>query len=139
MFDSTDFRCEVFKDYNIPFDEKGSSCGVVRKVQWIKGDGERDESKAKIEIRRLYVTDKGERMAKGFSFVTPEGPGELAVNLLKVGFGETKDALNVLRKRADFRTAIETIDDNTDGTDGEMFDMRDLLLSIEEQEEADYA
>ena len=32
MFDSN-LTYHIFKDYDIPFDEKGSTCGSVRKIQ----------------------------------------------------------------------------------------------------------
>lgn len=136
MFDSN-LTYHIFKDYDIPFDEKGSTCGTVRKIQWVKEGAEPDELKAKVEIRKMYITSNGERMGKGYTFSTPEGPGELVTGLISAGFGETKSILKELRKRDDFRKAVETInedpDDNTEN--GEMFDMRDLLLGIDDEEE----
>ena len=136
MFDSN-LTYHIFKDYDIPFDEKGSTCGSVRKIQWVKEGAEPDELKAKVEIRKMYITSNGERMGKGYTFSTPEGPGELVTGLISAGFGETKSVLKELRKRDDFRKAVETInedpDDNTEN--GEMFDMRDLLLGIDDEEE----
>ena len=85
----------------------------------------------------MYITSNGERMGKGYTFSTPEGPGELVTGLISAGFGETKSILKELRKRDDFRKAVETInedpDDNTEN--GEMFDMRDLLLGVDDEEE----
>ena len=136
MFDSN-LTYHIFKDYDIPFDEKGSTCGSVRKIQWVKEGAEPDELKAKVEIRKMYITSNGERMGKGYTFSTPEGPGELVTGLISAGFGETKSILKELRKRDDFRKAVETInedpDDNTES--GEMFDMRDLLLGVDDEEE----
>lgn len=129
----------IFKDYEIPFDEKGSTCGQVRLGQWVKNGEQPDESKAKVEIRKIYVTGGEERTGKGYTFSTEEGPGELAVGLIKAGFGNTKDILKAVRTRDDFLEAANTInddsDDNSDG--GEMFDMRDLLLGMESDEEDD--
>lgn len=121
---------KIFKDYNITFDEKGSTWGTVRKVQWLKEGKEPDESKAKIEIRKFTQTAEGERMMKGYTFSTPEGPGELAVGLIDAGFGETKEILRSVRKRDDFLDAAKTINEDNDNSDGETFDMRDLLLGI---------
>ena len=131
MFDSN-MRYHIFKDYNIPFDEKGATCGTVRKVQWVKEGNEPDESKAKIEIRKMYVNADGERAGKGFSFSTEEGPGELVVGLIDAGFGKTKDILKSVRKRKDFLESAKTINDEQDENDdsGEIFDMRDLLLGL---------
>jgi hypothetical protein len=133
MFDS---RCHIFKDYNIPFDEKGATCGVVRKVQWVKADEEPDESKAKLEIRKTYISGGEERNGKGYTFSTDEGPGELAVGLIKCGFGNTKEILRAVRSRDDFLDAAKTIDeDDSLSDDGEIFDMRDLFVKFDEEEE----
>ena len=136
MFDSN-LTYHIFKDYDIPFDEKGSTCGTVRKIQWVKEGAEPDELKAKVEIRKMYITSNGERMGKGYTFSTPEGPGELVTGLISAGFGETKSILKELRKRDDFRKAVETINEDPDDSseNGEMFDMRDLLLGIDDEEE----
>jgi hypothetical protein len=129
MFDAGELQYHVFKDYNIQFDEKASTCGTVRKVQWCKEGKEPDESKAKIEIRHVKVDDTGETRLKGYAFSTPEGPGELIVGMIDAGFGDTKEILRSVRKRDDFLEAAKTInDDEDDNSDGEMFDMRDLLM-----------
>lgn len=128
--DASNLRYHVFNDYDIPFDEKGTTCGVVRLSQWVKEGSEPDESKAKVEIRKIYTSGAEEKLGKGYTFSTPEGPGELAVGLVKAGFGETKEILKAVRERDDFLEAAKTINDDPDaGSDGEMFDMRDLLLS----------
>ena len=134
MFDES-MKCHIFKDYGITFDEKGSTWGTVRKVQWIKGDKEPDESKAKIEIRKFTQTSEGERMMKGYTFSTPEGPGELVIGLIDNGFGDTKEILRSVRKRDDFLEAAKTInEDESENNNGETFDMRDLLLGLSEEE-----
>jgi hypothetical protein len=128
-------RCHIFKDYGITFDEKGSTWGTVRKVQWLKDGKEPDETKAKIEIRKLTQTSEGERIMKGYTFSTPEGPGELIIGLIDNGFGDTKDILRSVRKRKDFLEAAKTINEDNDENDsGETFDMRDLLLGYTEEE-----
>lgn len=119
----------VFTDYDIPFDEKGTTCGTVRLVQWVKGDAEPDINKAKLEIRKVYTSGSEEKFGKGYTFSTPEGPGELICGLIDKGFGNTKDILRSVRTRDDFLEAATTINDDDDEGDGEMFDMRDLLLA----------
>ena len=137
MFDNQ-FQYHIFKDYDIPFDEKGTTCGTVRKVQWIKGSGEPDESKAKIEIRKVYTSGAEEKTGKGYTFSTPEGPGELAIGLIKAGFGDTKEILRAVRSREDFLEAANNINnDEDDNTSGDIFDMRDLLLAEDEEDEDD--
>ena len=138
MFDeSAQLQYHVFKDYDIIFDEKGASCGTVRKIQWVKGDKEPDEAKAKIEIRRITVDDSGEKRLKGYAFATPEGPNELICGMIEKGFGDTKDILKAVRKRDDFLEAATSINEDTEYNDGEVFDMRDLLLGLEGEEEED--
>ena len=131
MFDN-DLKYHMFFDFNIPFDEKGSTCGTVRRVQWVKEGSEPDESKAKIEIRKTYINSEGEKLGKGYTFSTPEGPGELAIGLISAGFGDTKEILRTVRKRDDFLQAATTINEETESDDsGEMYDMRDLLTGYE--------
>lgn len=135
MFESN-LRYHIFHDYNIPFDEKGATCGTVRKVQWVKEGKEPDESKAKIEIRKMYINSEDERTGKGYVFSTPEGPSELVIGLIDSGFGDTKEILRSVRKRDDFMESAKTINEDTeDSGDGEMFDMRDLLLGMESSED----
>jgi hypothetical protein len=114
-----------------------SSFFMVLPTEWVKEGKEPDESKAKIEIRKMYVNAESERTGKGFSFATEEGPGELAVGLIKAGFGETKEILRAVRKRKDFLEAAKTIDQDQDESDGsgEIFDMRELLLGLDSEEE----
>lgn len=126
----------IFKDYNISFDEKGSTCGTVRKVQWVKEGSEPDESKAKIEIRKMYVNAEGEKPGKGYTFSTPEGPGELVIGLIQGGFGDTKEILRSVRTRDDFLESAKTINEESDDSgSGEMFDIRDLLLGMDNTED----
>lgn len=119
----------IFKDYNIIFDEHGSTYGTIRKGQWIKDKSEIDEAKAKLEIRKLYTNSTGERIGKGYTFNSEEGAHELTEAMISIGYGNTKNILKSLRKREDFVDSVKNIDnDNIDDKDGEMFDMRELLL-----------
>lgn len=138
MFDGG-LNCHVFKDYEIPFDEKGATCGVVRKVQWVKAGQNPDESKAKIELRKTYIQGGEERTGKGYTFSTEEGPGELVCGLISAGFGDTKEILRSIRTRNDFLEAATTINEDSDegSEDGEMFDMRTLFLDVEDSSDED--
>ena len=135
MFDNNKLSYHVFKDYNISFDEKATTCGTVRKVQWVKEGNDPDETKAKVEIRKVTVKEDGETMLKGYSFSTPEGPGELVVGMIKAGFGETKEILRAVRTRDDFLDSANSINEDSDESDGEMFDMRKLLEGMDINEE----
>ena len=126
----------IFKDLEIPFDEKGATCGTVRLVQWVKDGDEPNIDKAKLEIRKVYTSGAEEKLGKGYTFSTPEGPGELVEGLIEAGYGNTKEVIRKLRQREDFAEAVNTInEDNDDGTDGDMFDMRDLLLSRNDEDD----
>lgn len=120
------------------FDERGSSFCALRKVQWAKEGDDPDPEKGKLELRRWMVSPDGtEKPYKGMTFLTAEGPHNLAHVLVSNGYGETKTILNDLRKREDFKEAVEHMNDDPDaGSDsnGEYFDMRDLLLDDEGEE-----
>jgi len=136
MFDNSKIQCCVFEDYNMPFDESNNTYGAIRKVQWLKEGQEKDESKAKIEIRKMKSTPEGEIALKGYTFSTPEGPSDLAINLIKLGYGDTKEILRAVRVRDNFLDAAKTInEDNDDQSEGgEIFDMRDLLLNVGDED-----
>lgn len=117
-------------------DEQGSKYIAIRKTQWIADGEEPDESKAKIEIRRWTVTEDKE-FGKGFAFLTEKGPHELTNVLVKKGFGDTKEILSSIRKRDDFREAVENLNNNDDEeSDDGFFDMRSLLLDEDSEDES---
>jgi hypothetical protein len=128
----------IFEDYDIPFDEKGTTCGTVRLVQWVKSGAEPDREKAKIEIRKIYTSGAEEKTGKGYTFSTPDGPSELVHGLISKGFGDTREILRMVRSRDDFLEAANKINDDLDDSgSGEMFDMRDLLLGMDESDSYD--
>ena len=55
------------------------------KVRW------RENADFKLDIRKYLYTDEGEQFRKGISFLTDEGPGELAKALLEEGYGNDED------------------------------------------------
>ena len=129
----------VFKDYNVIFDEKGSKYGTIRKVQWVKEGKEPDETKAKIEIRHMVNSAEGEQFGKGYAFDTDEGPDELVTALIDCGFGDTKEILKKIARRDNFKDSVENINKEDDILDGELFDIRDLMLFSEESGDDDAA
>lgn len=138
---NADFNKELvtFGGIDIIFDEKGSRFLSLRKVQWVTKGEEPDEEKAKYEMRKYTVGKEGEEICgKGVSFLTEEGPHNLAKELVANGFGHTPDVLKELIKRDDFKETVEHLGDNENGSvnGGEYFDMRSLLLgAIEEEDE----
>ena len=116
-------------DVDEVFEEKGNSFASLRKVQWAKEGDPSDPSKAKLEIRKWYITGDGERPAKGFTFLTEHGPDDLVHSLINMGYGNTKDILLSLKNRKDFRDSVEHLyDKETEEDDGEYFDARSALL-----------
>lgn len=124
-----------FGSVNETFDERGSMYLALRKTQWVKEGEEPDESKAKYEIRKWMVSPEGDKPNKGTSFLTDNGPSELAHVLLKNGFGDTKECLLDLKSRDDFEDAVNHLYDKETDTDGEFFDMREALLSEKPSED----
>lgn len=124
-------RAVKFGDLDAIFDERGSQYIALRKVQWVKEGVEPDESKAKLEIRKYKVTDDGDIPMKGVSFLTEEGPHELAHVLVKEGFGHTKQIIKDIVVRDDFKDSIEHINDDEDIiSEDNVFDMRSVMNKI---------
>ena len=125
-----DLKYTIFKDYNVSFDEKANTFGTLRKVQWLSNGKEPDESKSRLEIRKVTINNNGEeQLLKGYSFSTDEGAHELTEILVNEGFGKTKNIIKSLAKREDFRDVVENIsnDDDDKDTSNTIFDMRDYL------------
>jgi hypothetical protein len=129
---SANLKYHVFEDYNINFDEHMSTCGTVRKIQWVKEGTEPDINKAKIEIRKIKIDETGETTLKGYSFSSPEGVHELAEGLVSAGFGDTKNILNGIKNREDFKDVVQSIYNGEDEEeqDPNTFNMKDFLLGI---------
>lgn len=141
----SEFNKELVKfgDMDIIFDEKGSRFLTMRKVQWINRGEEPDESKAKLEMRKYTIDKDGSEICgKGISFLTEEGPHNLVKEFVANGFGHTKDILESLIKRDDFKESVEHLEEDENDSDrqGEYFDMRSLLLgAVEDMEDEEGA
>ena len=131
---NVDLCYKVFKDFNILFDEKAGSFGAVRLSQWYKKGTEPDENKAKYEIRKFSIDKDGvtEIPNKGVSISSKEAMDDLTDGLVDKNFGNTRNILKSVSKRDDFKDTLNNINnDPDDNSDGELFDMRNLLLNIE--------
>ena len=125
-------------DVDATFDEKGSTFLALRQVQWCKDGEEPNIENARLELRKWRVQSDGtERADKGFAFLTPEGPHELARALVHEGYGHTGEILKELRTRDDFKESVEHINDEEPVGDGEYFDMRSLMEELPEETEED--
>lgn len=134
-FSNESIKPIFFDNLDAVFDEKGSTFITMRLTQWCKESEEPNREKAKLELRKYRVTPEGERADKGFSFLTDEGPHELAKVLVHEGYGHTKDILKELKTREDFKESVTHLFDEDESSDGEYFDMRDILLSDNDEED----
>jgi hypothetical protein len=95
----SNFSYEVDPSLDEVVDESNNSMVVLRKAKW----GDTDKSKFKIELRRCYVTNTGEeRVGRGCTFITENGPNNLTSALLKHGFGDTKEVIQSIKDRDNF-------------------------------------
>ena len=83
------FTYEIDPDYDYILDEKGNTYTALRKIRW----GEREEFK--LDLRKYYATEDGERMSKGCSF-NDEAADELAKVLLSTQYGDADEIANVI-------------------------------------------
>jgi hypothetical protein len=123
---------------NEVIEEKGNQFTALRKVQWLKEGEDPDKSKGKLEIRRWIVEKDGtEKANKGVVFMTEEGPHQLAQILVNSNYGKTKELMKSIIKRDDFKDSINNLyDDDKNDSDGDYFDMRDMLLSYSDDGES---
>ena len=94
----------IHEDFNKVFDEKGNTFLAMRKISW--GDSE----KVNLDIRKWYTNAEGEEtVGKGLSFLTEEGPDQLADMLLDIGYGNTEQCLRHLSDREDFKQSLNKV------------------------------
>ena len=107
------FIYHICDNIDFVFEERGNQFSALRKIKWGSSD------KAYLEVRRWNNTpDGGEMAGKGMTFLTEEGPHELVDVLTKLGYGNTKEILQNLQIREDFRKSLNTVL----GSNDEFFD-----------------
>ena len=117
-----------FRGINRIVEEKGNQFIRFAQIAWKGEDEECEPNEIKYDLRK-YTTDSDgkERMLKGVSFLSEEGPTELTHILLEEGFGKTENVIDIIKTRQDFKDAVEASygihTDNNDGT----FDLRDII------------
>lgn len=98
---NNNFKYNIVDDYDKIFDDKGNTFLAMRKIQW------GDSDKTYLDLRKWYCNADGqETPGKGFSFLTEEGPHELARVLVENGYGHTDDIINSIKDREDFMTSL---------------------------------
>lgn len=111
-----DIKYNIIDEFDHIFDEKGNTFLALRKISW--GD-EPNPDKAKYDIRKWYTSADGtESVGKGVSFITEQGPHNLARVLVENNFGNTRELLNGMKDREDFRSSLNIVL----GKDSEFYD-----------------
>lgn len=134
-FGKTEFgqvKSKIFEGEDNIFDEKGSTFCALRKVAWYNADKNEEptEEDAKWEIRKWRANDDGtDTPNKGMTFLTDEGPHNLAEMLVDKGFGETKKIIGSLKGRDNFKDSVEHMYDEEEINSEEFFDARTELLA----------
>ena len=122
--DNGNFKYAIDKDFDHTIDEKGNTFIALRKIAW--GDSEN----YKLDLRKYYTTEDGERMNKGVSFLTDEGPNELARVLIDTGYGNAMDiAESIKNNRHDIMELLASDLDKikAESNTGDFYDPRELL------------
>lgn len=114
-----EFKYSIIDNIDYTIEEQGNQFTALRKVRW--GDSDKEY----LEIRRWRNTpDGGEQAAKGVTFMTEEGPSELINTLVDLGYGNTKEVIQHLSTRVDFRKSLNSVL----GKDDELFDKNEGTL-----------
>lgn len=125
-----EFKYSIVENIDYTFEEKGNQFGAVRKVQWGNSD------KSYLEVRKWRNSPDGsEQAAKGYTFMTEEGPSELAKVLLNLGYGNTREVIDIVKEREDFRKSLnsslgpndEMYDESTGTLEDDYYDPKSLL------------
>lgn len=106
----------VLDDFDHIVDEKANTFIAVRKLVWGEVDADNvDKNKIRFDIRKWYTRSDGtESVGKGVSFITEQGPHNLAKMLVENNYGDTKDLLVGLKDRDNFRSSLNSILDKDD-------------------------
>lgn len=94
-----DFSYTIHDNYDYIIEETGNTFIALRKLSW--GSSEN----AKLDLRKYFNTDEGERVHKGISF-SDEGANELVKVLCETGYGDTEDVIHAIKDREDFMTSL---------------------------------
>jgi len=90
------FTYEVDPNFDHVLEEKGNTYTALRKIRW----GDREDFK--VDVRKYYATEEGERMSKGCSFMSDEGVNEMVNVLIDNDYGNAKRiADSIVEKRMD--------------------------------------
>ena len=125
---NAEFKYSI-RGINRIIDEKNNQFIRLAEIAWAGADEEVDPSKIKLDIRKYNKYEDGnERMLKGCSFLTEDGPHELTHALVEEGFGNTEKILTAIKQRSDFPDAVKSCygEKAADATD-DTFDLRNII------------
>lgn len=122
-----EFTYKLEEGFDHVFDEKANTFLALRKIYW------NNKEEPKLDIRKWYTSSDGtEKMGKGVSFLTDEGPHELTRVLLVNGYGNTEQVLESIKDRDDFKTSLVKVlgddSDIVDDIDTGYYDPKEVLL-----------
>ena len=98
-----EFKYEIVDDYDHIIDEAGNKTINLRKIRF------GDSDNVKLDLRNYYISESGERMGKGVSFLTEEGPHNLVETMAGLGYGKTKNILQGIKDRSDFKQSLNVV------------------------------
>ena len=118
-----------FRGINRVVEEKGNQFIRFAQIAWAGEDEEIEPDKIKYDLRRYFADADGvEKMGKGVTFLSDNGPTELTHILVEEGFGKTSKILDSIRTRDDFPDAVrEVYGDKVEEAEDGTFDLRDIL------------
>ena len=127
---ASDFSYEIVDGFDYPFEENGDQFSAFRKIRW----GEKDKSY--LELRRWKNMPDGSEMSmKGMTFLTEDGPSELAELLVRLGYGNTRKIIDNIKERDDFRKSLNSVlspddeayDESAGTLEDEFYDPKSLI------------
>ena len=98
-----DINFKVHPDFDELIDERGNTAVYFRMVDW------NDREAKRPEIRKWRISENGETPDKGVTFLTDDGPKNLAKAIIKKGFGETAEYIEALKDRDDFDDSLAQV------------------------------
>lgn len=101
-----DIKYTIDPDFDFIIEEKGNQFMALRKIAWSENA---PKESMRLDLRKWYSNSNGETIGKGVSFSTEEGPGELIKVLATNGYGDTKEILESIKDREDFRKSLNSI------------------------------
>ena len=109
-------------------EEEGRTYLKLCELAWgYNADEDAPPEKIRLDLRK-YTTDSSgnEKMLKGVSFMTEQGPHNLVHTMIEEGYGDTETIIDKIKTRDDFEKAVKSSYGEKDPED-DSFDLRDIL------------